>query len=352
MFCEFKFSRLTLSIGTKSKHMQEKEQAEDEELLDQHKDEAGQERRFSGEDSEVEEVADVEGAEAERLKRNILQVAAYDDDVPDAASEASSHSSGPRLPEAGMDIEDLNDAEDSAAHKNKTHKIDIGGGLNSFKPMLRTFSFVPQQKTPELTRAKVLISIRLNLEAQKNRSSKILMLSLVENIMRKVLIRSVKGITKSYVIERKTRAGAEKVIQTEGINFEECFRHPEVLDLARIESNNIREMMKHYGIEAARHCIVKEVRSVFAAYGIEVDYRHLSLVADFMTQNGTYRPFNRIGMQDSNSVLLKASFETSTAFLSESCSKQEYDDNTTPSSAIVLGQIPKIGTGVFDLLME
>lgn len=111
-------------------------------------------------------------------------------------------------------------------------------------------------------------------------------------------------------------------------------------------------MLRHYGIEAARYCIVKEIRTVFDVYGIEVDYRHLSLVADFMTQNGTYKPFNRIGMQDNNSTFLKASYETSTAFLTDSCTKQEFDDNTTPSSAIVLGQIPKIGTGVFDLLQD
>jgi hypothetical protein len=31
----------------------------------------------------------------------------------------------------------------------------------------------------------------------------------------------------------------------------------------------------------------------FQAYGIEVNPRHLSLVADYMTFDGTYKPFNR-----------------------------------------------------------
>ena len=111
-------------------------------------------------------------------------------------------------------------------------------------------------------------------------------------------------------------------------------------------------MMKYYGVEAARHSIIQEIRGVFEVYGIDVDYRHLSLVADFMTHNGTYRPFNRIGMGDSNSPFLKASFETSTAFLTDACLGQQLDNNSTPSSSIVLGQIPKIGTGVFDLLHD
>ena len=111
------------------------------------------------------------------------------------------------------------------------------------------------------------------------------MLSLVEAILQKVLIRSVKGINRSYVIERKVPgpSNKEKIIQTEGINFEEWFSNHEIFDINRIETNNINEMMKHNEIEAARYCIVKEIRGVFDENGIEVDYRHLSLVVDFMT---------------------------------------------------------------------
>ena len=41
--------------------------------------------------------------------------------------------------------------------------------------------------------------------------------------------------------------------------------------------------MRQYGVEAARTAITKEIQSVFAPYGISVDYRHLSLIADYMT---------------------------------------------------------------------
>ena len=43
-------------------------------------------------------------------------------------------------------------------------------------------------------------------------------------------------------------------------------------------------MLAAYGVEACRACIVREVSGVFGAYGIGVDPRHLSLIADFMTQ--------------------------------------------------------------------
>ena len=59
----------------------------------------------------------------------------------------------------------------------------------------------------------------------------------------------------------------------------------------------------------------QEIRNVFKCYGITVDPRHLSLVADYMTSGGSYRPFNRIGMSDSTSAMQQISFETATEFL-------------------------------------
>ena len=47
-------------------------------------------------------------------------------------------------------------------------------------------------------------------------------------------------------------------------------------------------------------------QSVFAAYGIAVDPRHLSLIADYMTFLGSYRPMNRIGIDSSPCPFLKA----------------------------------------------
>merc|ERR1711936_64589 len=54
-------------------------------------------------------------------------------------------------------------------------------------------------------------------------------------------------------------------------------------------------MGRYYGIEAASKTIIQEIAGVFNVYGIEVDKRHLSLIADYMTFEGNYRPFNRIG---------------------------------------------------------
>lgn len=54
------------------------------------------------------------------------------------------------------------------------------------------------------------------------------------------------------------------------------------LDVNKIYSNDIGAIRKCYGVEAARGAIMREVSGVFKVYGIAVDMRHLSLIADYM----------------------------------------------------------------------
>lgn len=52
--------------------------------------------------------------------------------------------------------------------------------------------------------------------------------------------------------------------------------------MTRIRSNDIHAILMTYGVEMARATIVDEVSSVFAVYNIDVDRRHLELIADYM----------------------------------------------------------------------
>jgi hypothetical protein len=58
----------------------------------------------------------------------------------------------------------------------------------------------------------------------------------------------------------------------------------ELVDLDNISSNDIFAILTSYGVEAARRAIIQEVSSVFGAYGIQVDYRHLTIIADYMVR--------------------------------------------------------------------
>lgn len=101
------------------------------------------------------------------------------------------------------------------------------------------------------------------------------------------------------------------------------FKYDEVLDLSRLYSNDIYGISQTYGIEAANKVIIREVKDVFKMYGITVDSRHLSLIADYMTFDGTFQPLSRKGMNDSASPLQQMSFESSLNFLRNAILRSE-----------------------------
>ena len=106
------------------------------------------------------------------------------------------------------------------------------------------------------------------------------------------------------------------MVTTEGVNFAAAWRLIQYLDINALGSNDIAAILRTYGVEAARHSIVSQVSAVFNAYGIAVDVRHLSLIADYMTFQGGFRPMNRLGMESNTSPWLKMTFETCMHFMS------------------------------------
>ena len=49
------------------------------------------------------------------------------------------------------------------------------------------------------------------------------------------------------------------------------------------KSNDIMEVLKYLGVEAARSVIMREIKEVMDAYGMTIDVRHTMLLADCMT---------------------------------------------------------------------
>lgn len=142
-------------------------------------------------------------------------------------------------------------------------------------------------------------------------------------------------------------------LKTAGVNFTALWEMQDDIDVTRIYSNNIHAILSTYGVEAARETILSEVKHVFQIYGVEIDYRHLSLIAEFMTHSGGYRPMSRHGgIAESISPFLKMSFETASKFIVEAAAHGMSDNLETPSSRICLGLPVKMGTGCFDLMQK
>ncbi|KAF3772344.1 DNA-directed RNA polymerase I subunit 1 [Nymphaea thermarum] len=119
-------------------------------------------------------------------------------------------------------------------------------------------------------------------------------------------------------------------LQTCGVNFSSLWRMQDELDIRKLCSNDINAMLEKYGVEAARATIVAKIRALFEHYGIRPYIRHLSLITDFMTFDGQYRPMNRFGISSSVSPFLKITFETATNFIVEMDSHGEVEPLESP----------------------
>ncbi|XP_049712712.1 DNA-directed RNA polymerase I subunit RPA1 [Elephas maximus indicus] len=176
------------------------------------------------------------------------------------------------------------------------------------------------------------------------------MSSLVVSLAHGTVVHATKGITRCLLNETTNKMNEkELVLKTEGINLPELFKYAEVLDLRRLYSNDIHAMANTYGIEAALRVIEKEIKDVFAVYGIAVDPRHLSLVADYMCFEGVYKPLNRFGIRSNSSPLQQMTFETSFQFLKQATMMGSHDELRSPSACLVVGKVVKGGTGLFEL---
>ncbi|XP_017278620.1 DNA-directed RNA polymerase I subunit RPA1 [Kryptolebias marmoratus] len=174
--------------------------------------------------------------------------------------------------------------------------------------------------------------------------------SILSALAQNAVIMETKGLTRCLLSETTTRSGEKRtVLNTEGINMHEIFKYSDILDINRLYSNEVHTMAKTYGIEVALKVIEKEIKDVFAVYGIEVDPRHLSLVADYMCFEGVYKPLNRHAIQSNSSPLQQMTFETSYKFLKQATMLGSHDQLVSPSACLVVGKVVKGGTGLFEL---
>ncbi|KAK7403596.1 hypothetical protein QQX98_010648 [Neonectria punicea] len=177
---------------------------------------------------------------------------------------------------------------------------------------------------------------------------KVLMLNLVQEAVKKTVIQEISGVGAcTFNVEKD-----ERVIHTSGVNLQAMQRYSDFINPNRIQTNDIANVLEVYGVEAARNNIVGELAGVFGSHGIKVDNRHLNLIADQMTRNGGFTPFNRMGLKGNVSPFTKMSFETTLAFLKDAVLDGDWDDLTTPSSRLVMGRLGKVGTGGFDVLAQ
>jgi DNA-directed RNA polymerase subunit A' len=161
-------------------------------------------------------------------------------------------------------------------------------------------------------------------------------------------IKGVPGIKRVLVTEEH----GEWVINTDGSNLSKVLEIVGV-DSSRTTTNNVHEIAKTIGIEAARNALVNEAKGVLEEQGLDVDTRHVMLVADMMTSTGEVQQIGRHGISGKkSSVLARAAFEITVPNIVEAAVKGESDPLAGVTENVIVGQSIPIGTGLVELFMS
>jgi DNA-directed RNA polymerase II subunit RPB1 len=128
---------------------------------------------------------------------------------------------------------------------------------------------------------------------------------------------------KYQVIELDQRTNEQKItednwmIETDGVDLAKLLA-VHMVDYQKTISNDVIEIKNVLGIEAARQSLINEFRNVLNFYGIYVNYRHLSVLVDVMTQKGKLTSITRHGINRLDTgPLRKCSFEETVEILLE-----------------------------------
>ena len=166
--------------------------------------------------------------------------------------------------------------------------------------------------------------------------------------IKNIHIMGVKGISQVLPVKRND----EFIIMTSGSNLSEVLQIDGV-DSHRTTTNNIFEIQEVLGVEAARQAIIDEVFNVIENQGLNVDVRHIMLVADTMCVLGMIKGITRYGVvSEKSSVLARASFETPIKHIINAALVGENDTLNSVIENVMLNQPVPIGTGVPKLVTK
>jgi DNA-directed RNA polymerase II subunit RPB1 len=140
-------------------------------------------------------------------------------------------------------------------------------------------------------------------------------------------------------------------IETAGSNLLRVMGHP-CVDFRRTTTNDVYEVFCVLGIEAARQVLINETRAVLD--GTSLDHRHISLLADTMSNRGFFMSIDRHGINNRGELgpLAKCSFEQTTDMLIKAGIFAERDRVNGVSANIMLGQVAPCGTGNSEVLVD
>ena len=177
--------------------------------------------------------------------------------------------------------------------------------------------------------------------------------SFIIDVMRNIrssVIRGVEGIKSTDVVNvvrsviNDDGSVSTKVtygISTVGSNMEEILNN-QYLDRYRCQTDSIIELESIFGIEAARHKVINELRKEMS----DISKEHCSIYSDEMTYSGYVTSIHRTGLQkrEMNNVTLRLSFQSPIQVIENAATDGLIDKIGGISGPLILGTAPNIGT--------
>jgi len=173
----------------------------------------------------------------------------------------------------------------------------------------------------------------------------------LQKIVDTVRSMKIKGIddVKRAIIRKR---GDEFIIYTEGSNLEKVLEL-DAVDPTRTTTNSVQEIYEVLGIEAARNSVIKEAFETLKEQGLQVDVRHIMMVADIMTNDGDVKAIGRHGISGrKSSVLARAAFEITAHHLLRAAIIGEVDYLDGVAENVIVGQPVTLGTGAVNLVYQ
>jgi DNA-directed RNA polymerase beta' subunit/intein/homing endonuclease len=183
--------------------------------------------------------------------------------------------------------------------------------------------------------------------------------SFQDQLLNNIVLRGVKGIKK--VMLRKIKNTLVKadgvytkkdswVLDTTGTNLVHMLGL-DYIDAKRTVSNDIQEVYRAFGIEAARQAIYNELAEVFD--DSPINYHHVCLLCDRMTVSSSMISIFRHGINsDDIGPLAKASFEETPEMFLKAARHAELDPMRGISANVMCGQEGYYGTSAFQVLVN
>jgi len=166
--------------------------------------------------------------------------------------------------------------------------------------------------------------------------------------LKKTIISGIKGVKQILIVKKDNNF----IIITLGTNIKEIIKLKEV-NKEKTISNDLYEIAEVFGIEASRQLIINEIKQVLNSQGLNIDERHLKLVADAITNTGQVKGVTRMGIiSQKSSILARATFETPIKQFVNATIKGSKEKLVSVIENIILNQPVPVGTGLPGLLVK